>query len=150
MQTGPHTENPRKEGKKRCIRITAERRDSRGSALQLQDGQRRLRSARWRIPFTYTANRLQRLFQGGLLLLLCLRGTVSGLLLNNDLYSFHYTWFTVLSISTASKVTRHTRTFFFSHRPPSRSSLSDWIQLPVLHSKFSLLMHSRRNRSSRP
>ena len=36
-------------------------------------------------------------------------------------------------------------TFFFSHYPPSCSIISDEIQFPVLHSRISLLIHSKCN-----
>ena len=55
--------------------------------------------------------------------------------------------YNVLSISAAqrSDPVIHIHTFFFSYYLPSCSSTTDWIEFPVLHSRTSLLIHSKWN-----
>ena len=55
------------------------------------------------------------------------------LIIFNDFYFFHYSWFTVFGqFLLYSKVTQsYIYTFFFSHYPPSCSIISDQIQFPV-------------------
>ena len=73
----------------------------------------------------------------------------------NDFYFFHYSWlhcsvnFLLYSIVTQSQSDpvhlKEKYTFFFSHYPPSCSIARDQIQLPVLYSRISLLIHSKSN-----
>ena len=52
-----------------------------------------------------------------------------------------------MSISAAqhSDPVIHIHTFFFLYYLPSCSSTTDWIEFPVLHSRTSLLIHSKWN-----
>ena len=65
----------------------------------------------------------------------------------NDFYFFHQSWFTEVcqfSIGQQSDPVTHTYTrILFSHYPASCSITSDQIQFPVLHSRTSLLTHSK-------
>ena len=55
--------------------------------------------------------------------------------------------YNVLSISTVqqSDPVMHIYTLYFSHYPPSCSITNDYIQLPVLHSRMPLPIHSKSN-----